>query len=303
MVINFEENFEIKKLTSFKIGGSIARAYFPECEEDFVGILVQEPQAVVLGNISNVLISDSGYPGAVILTSKMNRICIEGRRVSAECGVKGQKLAQEAARAGLAGLEFMIGFPGAVGGEVYMNASANGQAVSDNFIKARCYSLERGVFALTKDEMNFGYRTSICQEKGIKVLSAVFELEPMEPEKVNARMQACLEFRRSHQPLLSLPNCGSIFKNPPGNSAGKLLDECGVKGLKQGGVEVWENHANFIVNSNGGSSLDVLELMLKMRDAVSEKFGINLEPEIIYLGGNNSREDELCKMLYQKMQK
>lgn len=303
MVINFEENFEIKKLTSFKIGGSIARAYFPESEDDFVAVLKQEPDAVVLGNISNVLISDSGYSGAVVLTSKMNKIEINGTRVSAQCGVKGQKLAQEAARAGLAGLEFMIGFPGAVGGEVYMNASANGQAISDNFLKARCYSRERGVFELTKEEMNFGYRTSICQEKGIKVLSAVFELEPMETEKVNARMQACLEFRRSHQPLLSLPNCGSIFKNPMGNSAGKLLDECGVKGLKQGGVEVWENHANFIVNSNGGSSLDVLELMLKMRDSVSEKFGINLEPEIIFLGGNNKREDELCKMLYQKMQK
>lgn len=303
MVIKTEENFEIKKLTSFKIGGAVARVYFPETEAEFVEVMEREPQAVVLGNISNVLISDGGYSGAVVLTSNMNKISIDGVRVVAECGVKGQKLAQTVAKAGLGGLEFMIGFPGAVGGEVFMNASANGQAISDNFVKARCYSAERGVFELTKEEMKFGYRSSICQEKNIKVLSAEFELEEIGVEKVEARMTSCLEFRRSHQPLLSLPNCGSIFKNPLGNSAGKLLDECGVKNMAQGGVKVWENHANFIVNPNGGSSLDVLELMAKMHRAVEEKFGIKLEPEIIYLGDNNKREEELCKMLYQKTQK
>lgn len=303
MVINCEENFEIKKLTSFKIGGAVARVYFPETEAEFVEVMEREPAAVVLGNISNVLISDSGFPDAVVLTSKMKKITFDGNRVIAECGVKGQKLAQEAARAGLGGLEFMIGFPGAVGGEVYMNASANGQAVCDNFVKARCYSRERGVFELPKEEMHFGYRSSICQEEDIKILSAEFELEPLGTEKVNARMAGCLEFRRAHQPLLNLPNCGSIFKNPPAGSAGKLLDECGVKGTVLGGVKVWENHANFIVNHDNGTSLDVLELMARMHKVVDEKFGIKLEPEIIFLGGNNKREDELCKMLYQKTQK
>lgn len=303
MVISYEENFEIKRLTSFKIGGSVARVYFPETEEEFVEIMSREPEAVVLGNISNVLISDDGYSGAVVLTFKMNKILIDGVRIIADCGVKGQKLAQEAAKAGLGGLEFMIGFPGAVGGEVYMNASANGQAISDNFQKARCYSREQGLFELQKDEMKFGYRSSICQEENIKIISAEFELEPIGTEKVEARMKACLDFRRSHQPLLNLPNCGSVFKNPLGNSAGKLLDDCGVKSLAQGGVKVWENHANFIVNTNNGSSLDVLELMAKMQGLVEENFGIKLEPEIIYLGGNNKREEELCKMLYQKTQK
>lgn len=297
------ENFEIKKLTSFKIGGQIARLYSPENEAEFVEIMQKEPDAVVLGNLSNVLISDSGYLGAVILTSKMNKIVIDGLRVVAECGVKGQKLAQEVAKTGLAGLEFLIGFPGAIGGEVYMNASANGQAISDTFIKARCYSKERGVFELSKEDMKFGYRSSICQQECIKVLSVEFELEQLESEKVQDRMKQCLEFRRCHQPLLNLPNCGSIFKNPPANSAGKLLDECGVKGVVEGGVKVWENHANFIVNHNGGTSLDVLELMVKMYGLVEENFGIKLEPEIIFLGGNNKREEILCKRLYQKIQK
>ena len=303
MAINFEKDFEIKKLTSFKIGGKIARAYFPETEEDFVHILEKEPNAIVLGNISNVLVSDFGYDGAIILTSKMNKISICENIVIAQCGVKGQKLAQEVAKLGLSGLEFLIGFPGAIGGEVYMNASANGQAISDNLIKATCYNKERGVFELTKEEMKFGYRTSVCQEKSIKVLNATFELEQTDIEKVQARIQACLDFRRSHQPLLNLPNCGSIFRNPENNSAGKLLDECGVKGTIQGGVKVWENHANFIINDRQGSSTDVLELMIKMKNLVKEKFNIELTPEIIYLGGCDKREEELCKMLYQKTQK
>ena len=275
--------------------------YFQENEAEFVAVMEQEPSAVVLGNISNVLISDFGYDGAVVITSKMNKISLDGNRVVAECGVNGQKLAQEVAKVGLTGLEFMIGFPGAIGGEVFMNASAGGQAVSDNFVSARCYSVQRGVFVLSKDEMQFGYRSSVCQKQNIKILSAEFELESSDVEKVNARMKDCLEFRRSHQPLLNLPNCGSVFRNPPANSAGKLLDECGVKGLAQGGVKVWENHANFIVNNNGGTSLDVLELMAKMQSLVAESFAIKLEPEIIFLGGNNKREVELCKILYQKI--
>jgi len=303
LVIDFERDFDIKKYTSFKIGGKIARVYFPQTVDEFVEVMKNEPDAVVLGNISNVLVSDFGFDGAVILTSKMNSISICENRVVAQCGVKGQKLAQEVALKGLSGLEFLIGFPGAVGGEVFMNASANGQAVSDNFIKASCYNPERGVFDLTKDEMDFGYRTSICQKENIKILAVEFELQESDVEKVQARMQACLEFRRTHQPLLNLPNCGSVFRNPENNSAGKLLDECGVKSFIVGGVRVWENHANFIVNDRQGTSMDVLELMVKMKDAVKEKFGIELTPEIIYLGGCNNREEELCKMLYQKTQK
>ena len=300
MAISFESDFEIKKFTSFKIGGRIARVYFPESEAEFVEVMQKEPDAVVLGNISNVLISDYGYSGAVVLTKKMNKIHIEGTKVVAQCGVNGQKLAQEVAKNGLSGIEFMIGFPGAIGGEIFMNASANGQAISDNFVKALCYSDACGLFELTKNEMMFGYRTSICQKENIKVVSAEFNLEQVGVEKVQARMQACLEFRRSHQPLLNLANCGSVFRNPENNSAGKLLDECGVKTFNEGGVRVWENHANFIVNDRQGSSTDVLELMLKMKNIVKEKFEIDLYPEIFYLGGNNKREEELCKMLYQK---
>ena len=135
---------------------------------------------------------------------------------------------------------------------------------------------------LSKEDLEFGYRTSICQEKNYIVLEAEFGLTLN--EGVKEKMDENLAFRKSHQPSLALPNCGSIFKNPDGNSAGRLLDECDVKGLSVGGVKVWENHANFIVNYNDGNSKDVINLMREMRKRVKEKFNIELKPEIRFLG-------------------
>lgn len=277
-----EENFEIKKLTSFKIGGKIAKMIFPETVEEFVEILQKEPDAFVAGNLSNTLVSSDGYNGIVISTSKLNVIKLEGNRVIAGAGVKGPKLSQTVAQKSLSGLEFMIGFPGSVGGEVYMNAGANGQCVADCLKSAKVYCPQKGILTLSKEDLEFGYRTSICQEKNYIVLEAEFELTLN--ESVKEKMDENLAFRKSHQPSLALPNCGSIFKNPDGNSAGRLLDECDVKGLSVGGVKVWENHANFIVNYNDGNSKDVINLMRDMRKRVKEKFNIELKPEIRFLG-------------------
>ena len=275
-----EYDFDIKKLTSFKIGGKIAKMYFPETVGEFVEVCEKEPQAYVAGNLSNTLVSSDWFDGAVISTSKLNKIEIDGTKVIAGAGVKGPKLAQTVAEYGLSGLEFMIGFPGSVGGEVYMNAGANGQCVADVLKSAKIYCPEKGLITLT--DLEFGYRTSICQKKNYIVLKAEFQLT--RKDGVKEKMQENLAFRKSHQPSLALPNCGSIFKNPPNNSAGRLLDECGVKGLEIGGVKVWENHANFIVNHNDGTSKDVINLMREMKKRVKEKFNIELEPEIRFLG-------------------
>ena len=275
-----EENFDIKKLTSFKIGGKIAKMIFPETVEEFVEALQKYPDAFIAGNLSNTLVSSDGYDGAVISTLGLNEIIIEGSNITAGAGVKGPKLAQTVAQKGLSGLEFMIGFPGSVGGEVYMNAGANGQCVADVLKSAKIYCPEKGLITLT--DLEFGYRTSICQKKNYVVLEAEFELTPR--EGVKEKMDENLAFRKSHQPSLALPNCGSIFKNPEGNSAGRLFDECGVKGLSVGGVKVWENHANFIVNNNNGTSQDVINLMREMQKRVKEKFDIELKPEIRFLG-------------------
>lgn len=300
MSVNSEKDFDIKNLTSFKIGGKISEVFFPETIDEFVEILKANKGIQVFGNLSNTLISTDGFNGKIVLTTKMNSINIEGQKVIAYCGVKGPKLSQEVCKSGLTGLEFMIGFPGSIGGEVCMNASANGQCISDKLVGVTCYSPIDGLVKYSKDEMNFDYRTSRCQNEDLIVLQAEFELDKKNISEIEAQMKKNLEFRKAHQPSLALPNCGSIFKNPPENSAGRLLDSIGAKEMSEGGVKVWENHANFIVNSQSGTSLDVLTLMSKMKNKVSEKYSIDLQPEIRFLGGNNNKENELCKILYKK---
>ena len=299
-----EKDFDIKNLTTFKIGGKIREVFFPKNLEEIHEILrCPQNDIMIFGNLSNTLISSDGYDGKIILTTKMDNIEIVGTRVIADAGVKGPKLAQVVCEAGLSGLEFMIGFPGSIGGEVYMNASANNQAISDTLVCATCYSKEKGIIKLTKDELEFDYRTSRCQKENLIVLQAEFELSQKTNEEIKKQMEENLAFRRSHQPSLALPNCGSVFKNPKGDSAGRLLDSIGAKNMSCGGAKVWENHANFIVNNGNATSKDVLSLMYKMYFAVKKEYNIELEPEIRFLGGKNKEENELCQILYQKMLK
>ena len=301
MTYIIETNFDIKNLTTFKIGGKIKEVFFPKNLDEIFEILrCSQNNIMIFGNLSNTLISSDGYDGKIILTTKMDNIKIDGTRVVADAGVKGPKLAQVVCEAGLSGLEFMIGFPGSIGGEVYMNASANNQAISDTLVCAICYSKEKGIVKLTKEELEFDYRSSICQRENLLVLQAEFELTQKPKQEIEKQMEENLAFRRSHQPSLALPNCGSIFKNPQGDSAGRLLDSIGAKNMSCGGAKVWENHANFIVNHNNATSYNVLSLMYKMYDAVKKEYNIELEPEIRFLGGNNEEENKLCQILYQK---
>ena len=299
MEIISENNFDIKNLTSFKIGGKIKKVFFPKNINEFEQVLNEYKNIKVFGNLSNTLISSDGYDGEIILTTKMNSIKIDGTKVIADAGVKGPKLSQIVCEAGLSGFEFMIGFPGSVGGEVCMNASANSQAISDKLVSVTCYSPDSGIVKFSKSEMEFNYRTSRCQKENLIVLQAEFELESAQQSDIQAKMNENLAFRKAHQPSLALPNCGSIFKNPQGDSAGRLLDSIGAKELTSGGVKVWENHANFIVNHNNGTSLDVLNLMGQMYTKVKESYNIELHPEIRFLGGNSKKENELCKILYK----
>ena len=302
-----EEDYEIKNHTSFKIGGKIAKIYFPETVEE----VLQLANLPVIGNLSNTLVSSFGYNKELLSSEKLNYLKIlkdchsealaeESQNIIiAGAGVKGPKLAQTACEKGLSGLEFMIGFPGSVGGEVYMNAGAHGQEISNRLKSAKIYCPQKGILTLKNEDLKFGYRTSICQSENYTVLEAEFDLIPKNPDEIKKQMEKNLEFRKEHQPSLAQPNCGSIFKNPKGLSAGKLLDECYVKELKVGGAKVWENHANFIINTGNATSTDVLSLMFMMQNRVKDKFGIELLPEIKYLGDNNE-EVELCKLLKVK---
>lgn len=295
--MEFKENFDIAKSTSLKIGGSIARIYFPENAEEFLEAIKKEPDAFVVGNTTNILVSSDGYDGAVICMKKMNHIEFKENSVIAGAGVRGTKLSKMAAEKNLSGIEFMVAFPGSVGGEVFMNAGAHGQMIADVLKSAKVYCPEKGLITLENKDFEFTYRTSICQRKPYRVLEAEFTLTPSTQEQIKAKMDENLTFRVTHQPSLTLPNCGSTFRNPEGNSAGRLIEKTGLKGFRIGGMHIWENHANFIINDGTATSLDVLRLMDEMYSRVKEQFNIELRPEVRYLGGKNEEEVKICKKL------
>ena len=304
MQIEFRENYEIKKHTTFKIGGVVKKVWFPKSQQELSYLLKELKNYVLLGNCSNILFSSNGYKGDVILTTEMRHFEINGTRIIADCGVKGPLLAQKACEASLSGFEFMIGFPGSIGGEIYMNASCHGQAISDCLIRCCLFDKEKKeIIYKEKTEMGFDYRKSMLQDGKYILLGAEFELKKSNKEDIQALLDRNLNFRKDVQPNLANPNAGSVFKNPENDSAGRLLDKAGVKNFDLENVKVWDNHANFIVNKGNATSLEVLELMIKMHNAVKEKFTIELTPEIIFIGDKTKKEEELCKILYQKKQK
>ena len=265
MNIEVYNDFNAKNLTTFKISGIIKRAYFPKNKDELVYLLKILDNPLVLGNCSNVLISSYGVNRDVIFTKKCNNIDVLDDILSVECGANGIMASKVASENGLGGLEFMIGFPGSIGGEIYMNASAQNQCISDYLVCADIFDKStKMVKTLSKEDLNFSYRHSICQDKEYVVLSGTFMLPLTDKKIIKEKMDMNLKFRHEHQPSLKYPNCGSVFKNPENTSAGKLLDEIGAKTLTYGGAKVWENHANFIINQNNASSSDILNLMLLM---------------------------------------
>lgn len=301
MSTEIKTNYELKQHSTFKIGGLAEKVYFPSTKEDLIEILKENPNVLVLGNCSNALISTAGIEEDVVITTKINEFEFSGNRVTVNCGAKGPVLSKEAEKLSLSGFEFMIGFPGSFGGMVAMNASAHNQAVSDCFVECSVFNLgTKTVTKLTKTDMDFDYRKSIIASGKYILLDATFELTPCEQEKIEELMQRNLEFRRLRQPSLKLPNVGSIFRNPDHDSAGRLLDLAGAKSLSSGDARVWENHANFIINTQSATSNDVLNLMLNMYNIVKDKYTVELKSEIKFIGIKNAEEEKIWQILSGK---
>lgn len=302
--IEVKENFDITNMTTFKVGGIVKKIYFPANQQEFVFLLSKIKNPVILGGCSNIIFSSQGYDGEIISTIKMDTIQVRGTHIIAECGVKGPMASQSAYNSSLSGFEFMIGFPGTIGGNICMNAGAHGQNISDTLVKACVYDMKsKEIVYLEKDKMEFGYRHSLLQNGRYILLGAEFELKKAPQQDIKDLMDRNLEFRKNIQPSLANPNAGSVFKNPENDSAGRLLDKAGVKELCADNVKVWEKHANFIVNTGEATSENILELIYKMYTTVKETYTIELEPEIKFLGKKNKREEEICKQIYKKTQK
>ena len=298
--MQIKENFEIKPLTTYKIGGIVKRVYFPETQEELTELLRTLKSYIVLGSCSNVLFSSNGYKGDVIITSEMKNFEIRGTKVYADCGVKGPLLAQKTSEASLSGFEFMIGFPGSIGGDIFMNAGAHGQSISDCLISCCLFDkTKKEVVFKQKSEMEFSYRHSILHDSKYILLSAEFELKKLPQEEIKALIERNLNFRKTIQPSLATPNAGSVFKNPENDSAGRLLDKAGAKAFENDKVKVWDKHANFLINKGDATSEDILEMMVKMQKVVKDTYTIDLAPEIIFIGDKTKKEEELCNILYK----
>jgi UDP-N-acetylmuramate dehydrogenase len=240
----------------------------------------------LVGRGSDLVISDRGVRGLVILV-RAEASRIEGDRYRADAGVPMARAATETTAAGLTGLEFGLAIPGTVGGAVWANAGAHGGDVASVLESADILEADGTEATVPVDGMGFAYRDSRLKHPGpggpATVLAATFRLEPAPAEALKARLDDIRTWRREHQPL-GLPSAGSVFRNPPGSSAGLLIDRAGLKGTRIGGAVVSEKHANFIVNDRRGTAADVRRLADLVRATIRERDGIELVPEIEFFG-------------------
>lgn len=276
-------NEPLAKYSSFRTGGKAANIIFPESTEEFVTALRENPGAAVLGNLSNTLVLDGGIDGTVIITTKLNSVSVNGNNVTAAAGASLTSVAVAARDASLAGCEFLYGIPGTVGGGVFMNAGAYGGEIADIIENTVVFTPDGKVTTLSKDDLDLGYRTSKLQSTRYILLSAAFSLQSGNKEVISSAMDDLMNRRMTTQPL-DKPSCGSTFKRPAGNFAGKLISDCGLKGMSVGGAQVSEKHAGFIVNSGGATSRDILDLVQLVKKTVFEKTGVLLEEEIRIIG-------------------
>lgn len=285
---NVYRNEPMKKHTTFRIGGPADYYLCPHSAEEIqkvVEICREEKMPYfILGNGSNLLVSDQGYRGVVIqLWKNVSDIRVEGCLVYAKAGASLAKIAAEALEEGLTGMEFAAGIPGTLGGAVVMNAGAYGGEMKDVLREVLVMDEQGKIFTLKKDALKLGYRTSAVKEKGYVVLAAVLELQQGDPEEIRSRMEELRQKRAEKQPL-DMPSAGSTFKRPEGHFAGKLIMDAGLRGFSIGGAQVSEKHCGFVVNTGNATAGDVLALIREIQKTVREKFGVELETEVKFLG-------------------
>ena len=270
--------------TTFRIGGPARRAAFPASPEEAAALLsLAEAEGwplLVVGSGSNLLAADEGIDRLAVFTGGLDTLEPAGEnRLLAGAGVRLARAAVWAMERSLAGLAFAHGIPGSLGGAVFMNAGAYGGEMAQVVERVTAWLPGRGVLELPAAALDFGYRRSCFGENGGAVLSAVLRLTPGDRAAIQAEMADLIARRKASQPL-EWPSGGSVFKRPPGNFAGTLIDQCGLKGLSVGGAQVSEKHAGFIINRGGATCADVLALAEKVRARVLAETGVALELEL-----------------------
>ena len=283
--IEYLENAPLSELTTFRTGGRAALVVYPKDEAQtamLIGLFGKE--LTVLGNGSNVLASDCGYDGVILTLQKyMTSVHIEGNIVTADAGIRLSKLVLETINSGLSGLEFAAGIPGTLGGGIYMNAGAYDGTLSEFISSVRAMDKNGYIHTIPAEDCAFDYRHSIFMERDLIILGCTFILRKGDRTSSVAKVNDLNQRRKSKQPL-EYPSAGSTFKRPSGHYAGALIDASGLKGCTIGGAQVSEKHAGFIINKGDATSKDVYELIEHVRKKVLEDSGVELEPEVRFLG-------------------
>jgi UDP-N-acetylmuramate dehydrogenase len=279
-------NAPLSDITWFRVGGPAQVLFAPADEADlaiFLKNIGNELPAVVVGLGSNLLVRDGGVPGVVIRLGRgFNEITTDGTRLTAGTAIPDVKVARAAAEAGISGLSFYRGIPGSIGGALRMNAGAHGTETKDVLVSARAVDRQGNIHVLSLADMNFTYRHCGIPDDWI-FTQATYEGKPGDPDEIQKEMDEVADYRERNQPVRERTG-GSTFKNPPGNSAWKLVDAAGCRGLRVGGAKVSEKHCNFLINDQKASGEDVETLGETVRARVKAASGVSLEWEIIRLG-------------------
>ena len=280
-----QRDIPMSKYTTFRIGGNAAVMLTPTTDEQLASIIKkckeENTKPFIIGNGSNMLISDKGLDTVVINMCRPNPKIelLNGDTVVCDAGATMSKVCNFALENGLTGLEFAFGIPGSAGGAAYMNAGAYGGEMKDVLVECRHIDRDGNFGSLKGDELGLGYRTSAYEHNGYIITTLVMKLSKGNKDEIRAKMQELLQRRKDKQPL-EYPSAGSTFKRPEGFFAGALIEECGLKGYSVGGAQVSEKHAGFVINKGSATAKDVLDLIKYIQDKVFSEKGVMLEPEV-----------------------
>lgn len=277
------KNFNLTEYNAYRINAVCSKVWFPENERDLLEILNQNNKKclIVLGNGNNIILSKEYYEeDFIILNGCFNKVTVKDNEIEAEAGATLLQLSEIALKQLLTGLEIFYDIPSSVGGAVVMNAGTKEGEIKDILVKVRYLDLtERKIKEITKEDIGFEYRNSFFQKHTDKiVLKAWFQLKKGNPEQIRAKMDETKQARWAKQPR-EYPNCGSVFKRPPGRFVGPMLDELGMKGFTIGGAKISEKHSGFIVNIGNATGKDILAVIAEAQKRVKEKFDVDLEVE------------------------
>ena len=278
---------KLSEYVNFKVGGPADILLIPNSKEQVIkSIKICKENNIpfyLIGNGSNILVRDGGFRGVVLSLKNVKNIYVDGEKIEAECGVMLKEISDKAIENSLTGFEFACGIPGTIGGAVFMNAGAYDGEISKVIESAEVIDENCNIIRLSREELDFGYRSSLVMKKGYTVLSAVFKLEKGQVKTIKELIEDLTNKRESKQPL-EYPSAGSTFKRPTGYFAGKLIQDAGLKGYSIGGAAVSEKHSGFVINKGNATAKDITDLIKHIQDEVKKQFGVDLHPEVRIIG-------------------